>query len=73
MSENVVKLQLVEVGEDYRFEADHILEAAKGSEFSRVAVVGELPDGSLWISGSANAGETLILLERAKHKIVHGG
>ena len=31
------------------------------------------PDGEIWISGSANAGETLILMERAKRQIVFGG
>lgn len=71
MTDNVVKLHLVEVGEGFRFDADHVLDAAKGKDMSCVAVIGELPDGSLWVSGSANAGETLILLERAKYKIVH--
>lgn len=72
MTDNVVQLQLVEVGEDYRFDPDYILEAAKGNAFTRVSVIGELPDGSLWISGSANAGETLILIERAKHQVIFG-
>lgn len=72
MSDNVHKLNLVEVGEDFRFDPDEILEAAKGKEFSRVAVLGELPDGSVWISGSANAGETIVLMELAKHQIIFG-
>lgn len=71
MSE-VVKLKLVEVGEAHRFDADEILEAAKGNGFNTVAVIGQLDDGSIWISGSANAGETLILMERAKHMICFG-
>lgn len=70
MTDNVVKLQLVDVGEGYRFEADHILEAAKGHDLTSVAVVGTLPDGSLWLSGSAGAPETLMLLERAKAKLI---
>ena len=69
---NVVKLELVTVGEDFRFDPDYILEAAKGQDFTRVSVIGEYPDGSLWISGSANAGETLILIERAKHQVIFG-
>ena len=69
---NVVKLELVEVGEDFRFDPDYILEAAKGNAFTRVSVIGELPDGTVFISGSANAGETLILIERAKHLIIFG-
>lgn len=69
---NVVKLEPVEVGEGYRFDPDEILEAAKGQGFRMIAVLGELEDGSFWVSGSANAGETLVLMERAKHRIVFG-
>ncbi len=71
MSE-VVKLQPVEVGEGFRFDPDDILEAAKGKGFTTIAVLGQLEDGSFWISGSANAGETLILMERAKRQICFG-
>lgn len=71
MSE-VVKFQPVEVGEGFRFDHDAILEAAKGQGFTTVAVLGQLEDGSFWVSGSANAGETLILMERAKRKICFG-
>lgn len=70
---SVVKLELVEVGENFRFDPDVILEKAKGQGFTIVAVVGQSADGEVWISGSANAGETLILMELAKHKLVHGG
>lgn len=71
MSE-VVKLQPVEVGEGFRFDPNAILEAAKGQGFTTLAVLGQLEDGSFWISGSANAGETLILMERAKRQICFG-
>ena len=69
---NVVKLELVEVGEGFRFEADAILEAAKGQPFTTVAVLGQLEDGTTWISGNANAGEILVLMERAKRIAVFG-
>jgi len=71
MSE-VVKFQPVEVGEGFRFDPDAILEAAKGQGFTTVAVLGQLEDGSFWVSGSANTGETLILMERAKRQICFG-
>lgn len=71
MSE-VVKFQPVEVGEGFRFNPDAILAAAKGKGFTTVAVLGQLEDGSFWVSGSANAGETLILMERAKRQICFG-
>lgn len=70
---NVVKLQLVEVGEGFRFDNDTILDAAKGQEFTSLAIIGGYADGSTYIAGTANAGETLILMERAKQKIVFGG
>lgn len=73
MSDNVHKLQLVQVGEDFRFDPDVILEAAKGKGFVRLAILAELPDGSTWVSGSSNAGETLVLMELAKHEIIFGG
>jgi hypothetical protein len=69
---NVVKLELIQVGEGFRFEADAILEAAKGQPFTTIAVMGQLEDGTIWISGNANAGETLVLMERAKRICVFG-
>lgn len=68
----VVKLHPTEVGEGYRFEPDNILEAAKGEAFITLAVLGQKEDGSIWISGNANAGETLVLMERAKRIVVFG-
>ncbi|VTZ61775.1 hypothetical protein [Sinorhizobium medicae] len=69
---NVVRLDPVEVGSGYRFDADEILEGAKGKGMKTLAVIGELPDGTTWVSGTANAGETLILMERAKRVICFG-
>lgn len=68
----VIKFRPVEIGNDYRFDPDQTLDAAKGQGFTIIAIVGQLEDGSFWVSGSANAGETLVLLERAKHQIVFG-
>ncbi len=67
---NVVKFDPVVVGENYRFDPDEILEKAKGRGFTNLAIIADLPDGELWLSGSANAGETLILIERAKLLII---
>jgi len=67
---NVVKLKLVEVGEGFRFDADQILEAAKGQKFARLVILGELDDGETYVAGTANAGETLVLIEMAKRVIV---
>lgn len=69
---SVTKLELVTVGENFRFDADELIEKAKGRGFVKLAILAENPDGTTWVSGSANAGETLILIELAKHKIVHG-
>lgn len=72
MTAEVTKLVLVTVGENFRHEADDLLERAKGNDFVKVAILAERPDGTIWVSGSSNAGETLILIELAKHQIVHG-
>lgn len=68
----VVKFEPRAVGEAYRFDADEILEAAKGQGFTTVAVLGQLEDGSIWVSSSANAGETVILMRHAERQIVFG-
>jgi hypothetical protein len=68
----VVKFEPVVVGEGFRFDADEILDAAKGQEFTILAILGELEDGTIWVSGTANAGETMVLMERAKRQIVFG-
>lgn len=69
---NVVKLEPVEVGENFRFNPDELLEAAKGQGFTNLVILGELPDGETWVSGMANAGESLVMIERAKRIIVFG-
>jgi hypothetical protein len=69
---NVVKLEPVELGERFRLDPDEILDAAKGIEFSGLVILGELPDGEIYIAGIANAGETLVLMERAKRYLVFG-
>lgn len=68
---NIVKFQPVEVGKDFRFDPDVILEAAKGKGFINLIIIGEHPEGGrLWVSGLANAGESLILMELAKLQII---
>ena len=73
MTAEVVQFHPGTVGEGFRFDADDILEAAKGQGFITLAVMGETEDGDIWISGNANAGETLVLMERAKRVVVFGG
>lgn len=72
MTDNVSKLKLVTVGEGFHFNPDDLLEAAKGQGFDKLAILAQRPDGSLWVSGSDGAGETIILIELAKHQIIHG-
>jgi hypothetical protein len=68
----IVRLRPLEVGDGYRFDPDEILSAAKGEPFQMLAIIGQMQDGSIWVSGSANSGEVLVLMERAKHQIVFG-
>jgi len=68
---NVVKFDPVVVGEGYRFDGDEILEAAKGRQWSRLMIIGEVEgEDDLYIAGNANAGETLILMEMAKRDLI---
>jgi hypothetical protein len=69
---NIEKLRPVEAGENFCFEPDYLLEAAKSPRFTNLVILGEPPNGELWFSGMANADETMILLERAKHHILFG-
>jgi hypothetical protein len=66
----VVKLEPVEIGSNYRFDPDEILEGAKGQEFTNLAILGTLPDGSIWVTGNSNAGEILVMMEMAKHQLL---
>ena len=68
----VVELVPRSIGKNVRFDPDEILEEAKGQGFVTVSIIGEMPNGKLWVSSAANAGETLILMERAKRQIVFG-
>jgi hypothetical protein len=68
----VVPLRLVSIGETVRLDPDKVLATAMGKKLTNLVVIAELPDGDLWLSGIANAGESLILMERAKQQIVDG-
>jgi hypothetical protein len=70
--ENVVKFEPREIGAGYRFDADEILEQAKGRGFLNVLIIAEQDDGELWVSSAANAGEAMILMEKAKHRVCFG-
>ncbi len=71
VTDNVTPLKVVSVGEDFRFDPDAILEEAKGKGFGKVLIIAEYEDKpGIWISGSANAGESLMLMEAAKLSMV---
>lgn len=70
--ETVVRFEPREVGSDYRFDPDQILEEAKGRGHVNILIIGELEDGSIWVSSAANAGEAMVLMEKAKHQICFG-
>ena len=69
---DIHKFEPKTVSSDHRFDPDEVLETAKGKGFVTMAILGQLPDGTFWVSGNANQGETLILLEYAKHEILFG-
>lgn len=72
MPDNVVKFHPVEVGAGYKIDTDEMLEATKGTKFNKLVILGDQEDGELYVAGSANAGETLILLHQAINRIVTG-
>lgn len=72
MSSDVLKLVPQSIGEDFRFDPDEILEDSKGKPFEKIAIMGEMEDGELWISGNASYGEVLILMEKIKRMVVFG-
>lgn len=67
---NVVELEPQELGENFRFDPDKILDEAKGQGFETLVIMGQKPSGEVWVSGNANRGELLVLIEVAKHQIV---
>lgn len=70
----VVRLSdhLLEIGDNYRFDADELLENAKGQDFTNLLILGQNADGSIYISGASNAGMALVMMELAKHQLIHG-
>lgn len=72
MSAEVIKLVPEEVGEGYQFDSNEVLRAALDKDMSSIVIIGELPDGELWCSSAVNAGEALILMEKAKRLICFG-
>ncbi|MFZ4165283.1 hypothetical protein [Brevundimonas sp. NPDC058933] len=72
---NVEYLTLVDPGEHFRMDPDVVLEGAKGRKYKRLLIIGELEepdeDGEdLFLSGNANIGESLILIELFKRTVI---
>jgi hypothetical protein len=73
MTDNLVKLELVTVGDGFRFDPNEVLEQAKARGFTNLVIIGELPgEDDLYVAGMANAGEALILMEKAKLQVIKG-
>lgn len=70
MADNVVALKLVEIGEGVVLDGRQVLQAAIDAGLRRVVVIGEMADGEEWVSSNVNAGESLIMIERARNFIV---
>ncbi len=71
MTGEIIKFHPVEIGDGYRFDPDEVLESAKGQAFDLLVIIGVNAEG-MQTYGNANAGESLILMERAKHYVVFG-
>lgn len=72
---DIVKLEPTEVGEDYRSNPEELLKKAiehcRECGVSSLVIIGEDPDDDdPWVMSIANAGQTLILMERAKLELI---
>ena len=63
---------LEEVGDNYRNDPDQLLEDAKGGGFTNLLILAQCEDGSLFVSGMSNVGMALVMMELAKHQLIHG-
>jgi hypothetical protein len=69
---DILRLVPPTIGDGVRLNVDDMLEEAKGKDFTQAVIIAERQDGTTVCFGSANAGESLILIERAKRIIVFG-
>lgn len=72
MSDNVLRLVPDRIGEDVDLGVKNVLEEAEEYDLDTVVVIGETKEGEMYVAGSRNAGASLVLIERAKHKLVFG-
>lgn len=72
MTADILKLVPNEIGADFRFDADAVLESMKGKSFTGLLVFGLCEDGSVDIQGNCNAGEALVIMIRAARELVFG-
>lgn len=70
----IVPLRLVSVGEGYRFDPKQLLGRAMDKPFTTMLIIGEVEgEEDLYIVGSENTGESLILMEFAKLQMLDQG
>lgn len=68
--ENIIPFERSgDVGDGHAFEADHILEQAKGT-FEQVVVCGFTKDGEIVMRASHGSRESLWILRRAEHHLL---
>ena len=72
MMDNVIGFRPEIVGEGARLNPDEMLENTKGKGLKKLCIIGETEDGELYIAGSDNLGETLVLMLRFQHQLVTG-
>lgn len=69
---DVVKLNVVEVGDGYVFDTGHILKCAGEAGLKSVFVAGWDAEGEMHVWSSHGGPETLWLLEHAKADLISG-
>lgn len=72
MSEKVVKLEPVTVGDDYFIRPDQILDEAKGMIPTDLVVIGMDENGEMYIAGSKHRARSVFMIEQAKLLLLQG-
>jgi hypothetical protein len=65
---DVVKLEVVSVGDEFTIQPDQVLEAAK-TKYERVVVIGITPEGEMEVAGSHGRFETFYRLFQAMNDL----
>lgn len=65
MTAEVIKLNPIEIGDDYRHDVGEVIECIP-ENLKTIVILGETEDGDRWYASNANHGRVLWLMEKIK-------